>query len=138
MSTPKWYTRPLVAGESGRDVDVVQRKLGTLSGVYDDATRALVRGYQRRLGLEPDGVVGPLTAGALGESADHTLPPEWFSRTLGAGLVGEDVAGLRATLALPAGDLYDEDTRKAVLRYQSSRGLPLTGMVDLSVALTLP
>lgn len=138
MTIPKWYTRPLVAGESGRDVDVVQRKLGILSGVYDDATRALVRGYQRRLGLEPDGVVGPLTAGALGEAADHALPPIWFERTLEAGFMGKDVAGLREALALPEGEVYDDLTRRAVLRYQSSRGLPLTGIVDLSVALTLP
>lgn len=136
--TPRWYTRPLVDGESGRDVQIVQRKLGVLTGVYDDATRALVRGYQKRCGLEPDGVVGPLTAGALGESADHSLPPVWFSRTLRAGFSGEDVADLRATLDLPAGDLYDEMTRKAVLRYQSAKGLSLSGVVDLSVALTLP
>ena len=47
--TPRWWTRPLVDGETGRDVEVVQRKLCTVSGVYDDATRALVRGFQSRM-----------------------------------------------------------------------------------------
>lgn len=135
---PKWYTRPLVDGEVGRDVQVVQRKLGTISGVYDEATRALVRGYQQRLGLNVDGVVGPLTANALGESADHALTPDWFSRTLDAGCEGEDVAGLRASLALTTGTLFDEETRKAVLRFQSAHGLPLSGSCDLRTALTLP
>lgn len=136
--TPKWWTRSLVEGESGRDVQVVQRKLGAVSGVYDDATRALVRGYQQRLGLAVDGVVGPLTANALGESADHALAPVWFSRTLIAGCEGEDVVGLRASLALPASPLFDEQTRKALLRFQSSHGLPLSGMCDLRTAMTLP
>ena len=136
--TPKWWTRPLVDGEVGRDVSVVQRKLGCVSGIYDEATRALVRGYQQRLGLDVDGVVGPLTANALGESADHALTPDWFSRTLNAGCEGEDVACLRASLTLPAGTLFDEETRKAVLRFQSANGLPLSGMCDISTALTLP
>lgn len=135
---PKWWTRSLVDGERGRDVDVVQRKLGCLSGVYDDSTRAHVRGYQRKVGLTVDGIVGPLTAGALGEAADHALPPPWFSRDLEAGFIGEDVAGLRASLGLPAGNLFDEDTRRAVLRFQSARGLELTGNCDVRFALLLP
>ena len=135
---PKWYTRPLVDGEMGRDVDVVQRKLGCIEGSYSDSTRAHVRGFQRKVGLETDGVVGPLTASALGEAADHALPPPWFSRDLKAGFEGEDVAGLRASLGLPAGKLFDEETRRAVLRFQSARGLELTGNCDARFALLLP
>lgn len=138
MDLPKWYTRPLAGGETGRDVDVVQRKLAVFSGVYDDATMAHVRGFQTHLGLDPDGIVGPLTARALGEAADHDLPPEWFSRTLTNGCEGEDVVRLRASLRLPAGSLFDEETRRAVLRFQSARGLPLSGRVDMHTALTLP
>ena len=135
--TPRWWTRPLVDGEHGRDVEVVQRKLCTVSGVYDDRTRALVRGFQSARGLAVDGVVGPLTASALGEAADHALPPQWFTRDLSPGCEGEDVAALNASLGL-AGPLFDDSTRKAVLRFQSSRALPLSGVCDLRTALTLP
>lgn len=135
---PKWWTRSLVDGERGRDVDVVQRKLGCMSGVYDDATKAFVRGLQQKANLTVDGVVGPLTAGVLGEAADHALPPVWFSRNLEAGDKGEDVAGLRASLGLPAGDLFDDETRRAVLRFQSSHGLELNGKATLPFALMLP
>lgn len=138
MTTPKWWTRPLCDGEQGRDVEVVQRKLAVCSGIYDDITRAHVRGFQQKVGLECDGVVGPLTAGALGEAADHALPPEWFTRNLKAGCEGEDVAGLRASLGLSAGNLYDEETRRAVLRFQSARGLELSGVVNVRFALMLP
>lgn len=138
MSPPKWWTRPLIEGEVGRDVEVVQRKLGILSGVYDDITQAHVRGFQQQFGLMVDGVVGPLTANALGEAADHALPPEWFSRNLEAGCEGEDVAGLRASLGLPAGNLYDDETRRAVLRFQSANGLELTGVVNARFSLMLP
>ena len=135
---PKWFTRSLVDGERGRDVDVVQRKLAVFTGTYDDATRAHVRGFQRQTGLEVDGVVGPLTANALGEAADHALPPEWFTRDLCLGMQGEDVAGLRASLGLAESTLYDDETRRAVLRFQSANGLKLTGNVNVGFALVLP
>ena len=136
--TPQWYTRPLHGGESGRDVEVVQSKLGILTGVYDDGTRALIRGLQRTLGLTVDGVVGPLTANALGEAADHALPPVWFSRDLRIGCEGEDVASLRSSLGLPSGSSYDDETRRAVLRFQSAHGLELSGVVNVGIAMQLP
>ena len=135
---PQWYTRPLHGGESGRDVEVVQSKLGILTGVYDDDTKTLVRGYQRRLGLTVDGVVGPLTASALGQAADHALLPPWFSRDLRTGFSGEDVAGLRSSLGLSVGNVFDEETRRAVLRYQSAHDMPLTGVADRTFCLSLP
>ena len=138
MTAPKWWTRSLCDGERGRDVDVVQRKLGCMSGVYDDNTKAFVRGFQQKVGLTVDAVVGPLTAGALGEAADHALPPVWFSRNLEAGFEGEDVTALRESLGLSAGNLYDDETRRAVLRFQSAHGLELTGRVNVRFALLLP
>jgi peptidoglycan hydrolase-like protein with peptidoglycan-binding domain len=135
---PKWWTRPLVHGEQGRDVQVVQRKLGVLEPTYDDITRAHVRGFQQKMGLEVDGMVGPLTASALGETADHALPPPWFTRDLGLGAVGEDVAGLRGSLGLSPGENFDDETRRAVLRFQSANGMNLTGRADRTFALQLP
>jgi peptidoglycan hydrolase-like protein with peptidoglycan-binding domain len=138
MPVPKWWTRPLVSGERGRDVDVVQRKLGTSGGVYDDATQAHVRGFQVACGLVVDGIVGPVTAGALGEAADHALTPEWYVRPLEVGSQGEDVAALQVSLGLDPSAYFDELTRRAVLRFQSANNMKLTGAVNRAFALALP
>ena len=137
MAAPKWFRRSLVSGEIGRDVEVVARKLGGASGVYDDQLIARVRGYQFATGLEVDGIVGPLTAGALGEAADSHLPPVWFTRDLSLGMTGHDVGLLRFNLDLPDGSIFDPDTKRAVLRFQSANRLPLSGVVDLPMALLL-
>jgi len=57
---------------AGADVLALQEKLdllgfapGLLDGVYGVATESAVRAFQRAHGLEPDGIVGPLTRGAL-------------------------------------------------------------------------
>ena len=136
--TPRWFTRVLVGGETGRDVTVIQRKLGLSSGVYDDSTMAHVRGFQQQRGLAGDGVCDALTASALGEAADHALPPEWFTRTLGPGFSGEDVAGLREALGLSPGTAYDRETIQAVRRLRSATGLPLSDLADLRFVMALP
>ena len=137
MGQPKWFKRSLVDGEIGPDVAVVARKLGGSTFKYDSELQARVRGYQQAVGLKMDGIVGPLTAGALGEAADAHLPPTWFTRDLRLGMQGEDVDLLRFNLDLPDSDVFDLETRKAVLRYQSANKLPLTGEVDVCMALLL-
>ena len=55
------------AGVSGASVSAVQRALGVrITGVYDARTKRAVRAFQRRNGLEVDGIVGPKTLAALG------------------------------------------------------------------------
>jgi peptidoglycan hydrolase-like protein with peptidoglycan-binding domain len=134
---PKWFKRTLVDGELGPDVQVVARKLGGASGAYDSELRARVRGFQAATGLDADGITGPLTAAALGESADAHLPPEWFTRTLSLGMEGEDVEALRFSLSIAPAQTFDAETRRAVLRWQSANHLPLTGEVDQDMALLL-
>lgn len=135
---PLWYRRPLLGGEQGHDVDVVQRKLGvSATGVYDEETKQRVRGVQQAHSLAPTGFVDLRIAEILGEAADHELPPEWFTRPLTPGDTGSDVATLRERLNLPAGQHYDDETRRAVLRFQSAHELPLTGKVGLPEALRL-
>jgi hypothetical protein len=57
----------LTDGVRGDAVGEVQRALGvSATGVYDRATRRAVRAFQRAHGLEVDGIVGPVTRGALG------------------------------------------------------------------------
>ena len=136
MSLPKWFRRTLVDGEVGPDVQVVARKLGGASARYDAELIARVRGYQYMTGLEMDGVVGPLTAGALGEAADAGMTPDWFTRDLSLGMTGHDVGLLNFSLG-ETGDMFGPDTRRAVLRFQSANRLPLSGVVDSSMALLL-
>lgn len=135
---PIWYRRPLLGDEQGRDVDVVQRKLqAPATGVYDEETRQRVRGVQQANGLAPTGFLDQRVAEILGEAADHEIPPEWFTRPLAQGETGPDVAALREILDLPPGELYDDETRRAVLRFQSAHQLPLTGEVTSTEALLL-
>lgn len=138
MSIPLWYHRPLMGGERGRDVTIVQRKLGApASGVFDDETRQRVRGLQEVNYLMPTGFVDERVAEILGEAADHKLTPEWFTRDLRLGDHGPDVAALREILSLPAGLSFDDETRRAVLRFQSAHELPLTGFVNEQLSLKL-
>lgn len=137
--TPIWYHRILFGGESGRDVDIIQRKVGASpTGVFDEQTQQFIRGIQAAALHAPTGIIDPDTAELLGEAADHSLPPEWFRRDLHLGMEGDDVSALRVALGQPSGHLFDEPTRQAVLRFQSAHALPLTGTVNLSMSLTLP
>lgn len=140
MATPKWYRRLLVGGESGPDVDVLHRKLGIVGTNYGEASRQMVRGVQQMIGVEVTGVLDPVTAERLGEAADSHLVPVWYTRILKTGCEGEDVLSLRERLLPGSGGsvCFDEELRNAVLRFQSARGLHLTGIVTEEMALLLP
>jgi lipoprotein-anchoring transpeptidase ErfK/SrfK len=71
-TTEKLGDATLTAGARGKDVRELQRKLRKLgllhhkpTGVLDPATLKAVRRFEKRMGMEPDGVVGPLVVGAL-------------------------------------------------------------------------
>lgn len=66
--SPSWYTRPLALGDQGEDVRTVQMLLRVEpTGVFDDATRAKVRGYQTLRQIRRTGRVDEITAIHLGE-----------------------------------------------------------------------
>jgi peptidoglycan hydrolase-like protein with peptidoglycan-binding domain len=66
--SPSWYTRDLALGDQGEDVRTVQLLLrAEPTGVYDDQTRAKVRGYQTLRQLRRTGRVDEITAITLGE-----------------------------------------------------------------------
>ena len=70
---------PLAKGERGRAVEILQHCLvdlghpmprstsrsGLTDGVFGAETEAVVKEFQRRQGLKPDGMAGPLTLAQL-------------------------------------------------------------------------
>ncbi len=66
--TPGWYVRDLGLGDQGEDVRTVQLLLRVEpTGVFDDSTRAKVRGYQTLRQIGRTGRVDEVTAIYLGE-----------------------------------------------------------------------
>lgn len=66
--SPSWYSRDLGLGDQGEDVRTVQFLLRVEpTGVYDEQTRAKVRGYQTLRQLHRTGRVDEVTAIHLGE-----------------------------------------------------------------------
>ena len=125
----------LAAGSS--DVAALQVALrarglyaGTVDGVQGPSTANALIAFQRKTGLEPDGVAGSLTRAALGRFGG----PDLGSRTLALGAVGWDVAELQFLLAwhgFPS-DRFDgvfgTHVEVAVRRYQRFAGLPAVGV----------
>lgn len=117
---PRWWTRELGPGDTGPDVAVVARKLGTLGVTYGDDLCARVRGIQGRSGLPVTGLVDADTATVLGERAAAGQVPAWL-----------DTPEQDAVLASTVGD------GNGLRRFQSSHRLPVTGELDPACAILL-
>lgn len=127
MTHPAWYHREIYAEDSGPDVSVVQRKLGTTStGHMNAETVARVRGFQRVHALPITGLIDLDTARALGESATYGLAPVWLGPPI-------DYVGLRKALHLSPW----EDLEAAIRRFQSSRNHYPTGELTDQLALEI-
>jgi peptidoglycan hydrolase-like protein with peptidoglycan-binding domain len=111
---------------------------------FGAALTAAVRDFQQRNGLLVDGEVGPETRGALGGSLPQRSPvaghvPALPDLELGApkkpGSSGEKVRLIQGWLCLHGfrlvvdGD-YGDATARQVRAFQTSNGLPATGVVD--------
>lgn len=127
MST-KWYRRELDLGDRGEDVKIVQKKVGSaVTGVYDDATAARVRGVEKTMGRKKQtGVVDAEVAAKLGEKATVGQVPDWFG-------TDEQDQRVRDILGLSMLEPLDE----AVRRCQSENGMELTGRVTSEFAVWL-
>jgi peptidoglycan hydrolase-like protein with peptidoglycan-binding domain len=121
LSQLAWYTPPM-------------------SGAYDPATRAGVRGFQAKRGLTATGVVDRRTWQRLVTMTRRPTGDELFDRSgpaiYQAGDDGSEVRSLQARLrqiAWFAGDVsehYGDQTVAAVQGFQSKRHVPVTGKVD--------
>ena len=129
---------PATAGAAGApEVAALQVALrahgayvGEVDGVAGPATAAAIVRFQRRMHLEPDGIVGPRTRRALGRLGS----PRLGARTLRRGGVGGDVAALQFALAwhgAPSGTFdgrFGWRLHAALRRFQSARRLPVDGI----------
>jgi peptidoglycan hydrolase-like protein with peptidoglycan-binding domain len=103
---------------------------GDVDGGAGPGTRAAVRAFQARAGLDVDGVAGPATRRALGRRGRPSLG----TRALAAGASGWDVAALQFLLAMhgfPSGPIdggFGERTAAALARYQRFAGLGADGV----------
>lgn len=121
-----WYTRELsleAPPMHGQDVVRLQRLLrARLTGRYDEATAARVRGWQALHGLPVTGTVDTATASSIGAGATYGHLPEWY---------GTDAQERAVRTRLGA---TDPDTIK---RFQSAVRLPPTGTVDETTAIEI-
>lgn len=141
-----WTGSPLLRkGSAGEDVRWLQEQLkglgynvGTVDADFGVRTENALRAFQRRLGLEVDGVAGAATADALrrqsGTAANNRAAIVVTDRLLQPGTIGNDVFELQTALAArgyrvgaPDGE-YGPATAAAVLAFQRASGLEADGV----------
>lgn len=137
-------------GSTGDDVKRLQRALarmlfwnpfGPITGIFDATLQTSVITFQQSAGLTPDGVVGPLTWGALPAYREASptvqqgsLGPvvAWLQKAL-AGLV---VAVNFAPYTGAIDGIFGPHTQNAVKAMQTWANVPANGVVDDDVWFT--
>jgi peptidoglycan hydrolase-like protein with peptidoglycan-binding domain len=139
----------LSPGAKGTQVRELQQRLHqlawlpeTTTGVYDDATKGAVKGFQAKHGLGHSGVLDTRTWRRLVAMTKQPTHDAMFNvlrpgaTILGADDSGGHVRDLQARLKQLAwyfGDVtgrYDDATVTAVKGFQTKRAIPVTGDVD--------
>jgi len=133
--------RPVLAlGDQGDDVRLVQQRLRLpVDGRFGARTRNAVQVLQGAAGLKADGVVGPATWAALGQT--RLAPPPGTPTgvrgrvDLSDGAVGPAVADAQALLTraghrVAADGRFGPATHAAVVAFQRRRGLQADGVVS--------
>ena len=150
--------RPLMVGDSGEDVKLLQEKLtelgyywGSISGNFLDGTASAIETFQNEHGMEDSGKADVKTQELLYSITVRPTPSPTpvptpsptpgpyraFKRTLAYGTKGDDVQLVQQRLM----DLgfftyhktttgYYKQTQEAVKQFQEKNGLKATGTVD--------
>jgi len=139
-------------GSRGDDVRIIQERLNALGqqpplaldGIFGPRTEAAVMAFQRRFGLNPDGIVGPLTWAELMRQSATTPPitpppvvppPSQFTIVLDPGHGGDDPG------AVFAGRREKDDCLRLALAVQNlltaqGQRVVMTRSNDIAVSLT--
>lgn len=129
--------------QKGDDVNRLQDKLKGLrlaekSGRFDVQTDIAVRNYQRKNGLVVDGLVGPITWRMIMGSAnvDFYRPLRLEEPNMRGGdvkIIQERIRDFRKRFGIvkvTTNGIYDETTKKNIMKIQSIANFPINGIVD--------
>jgi peptidoglycan hydrolase-like protein with peptidoglycan-binding domain len=106
-----------------------------VDGIFGPITQASVREFQRLFGLNPDGIVGPLTWGALMPECYGTPIPPYPGFLIRFGARGDYVRQIQSCLnnvnnaGLATDGIFGPLTDAAVRNYQRANGLAVDGIV---------
>ena len=114
---------------------------GKITGVFDKATEAAVKRFQKKYGIRTTGQVGPQTRAKLNELyGPSEMEPFYytFNKTLKRGSEGAEVINLQRALMIdstehPRGNIsgvFDKATEDALKEFQERYDLEPTGIVD--------
>lgn len=128
-------------GSTGSLVKILQQRLGGLAvdGSFGPKTLARLKAYQASHQLYVDGLVGPNTWKSLGGFPGTTTGGgssrgETRTCTVGStlryGASGSAVTTLQGILGISTDGSFGPKTLAAVKAFQSTKGLPVTGVVD--------
>lgn len=153
---PTTTTSPLLGlrfGSIGSDVTALQEVLiaagitlrGGADGVFGAATQTALAQYQQAKGLPQSGVVDEATANALASAnGGSTAPATKALVGLKSGSLGNTVKQLQQALIAAgvqvrggADGIFGPATSSALKSFQTSQGLPATGVVDEATAAAL-
>lgn len=153
----------LQVNDEGNQVTELQQLLsqrgyynGSVTGVYDEQTKAAVIAFQRAQGLSADGIVGSATEAALQQAApqnatamqqttttESTYTPVANDGLLQLGDVGSEVSDLQTRLQNmgyydgPISGSFGSQTQAALIAFQQAQGLTADGIAGPRVETAL-
>ena len=145
-STGSSYTRLLKVTSPlmyGNDIKAVQNKLnslgyncGTADGYYGNDTKNAVVKFQSAKGIDADGIVGPTTWNLLFNNSSNGGSYNRILKVTSPLMYGDDVRDVQNKLNSlgyncgTADGYYGNDTKNAVVKFQSAKGLTADGEVS--------
>lgn len=133
----------LMVGSQGPEVTTWQGILagagllpaGGVDGDFGQATESATKAFQRRLGVDADGIVGPATRAATGRllawlAAAKPIPPApRYPGIVRRGAVGEAVRRVQQRVGAQVDGRFGPKTEAAVRAFQRAHGLTADGIV---------